>query len=177
MLCSSVADPWIEHGVEQVDDQVHDNVGEAEHQHDALDDRIVAAQDGVHDEAANAGDGEHAFGHHGAANQPGEADADDGDDKMTKGLLREGKELNLKNIDIKFNTNLGEKNERRVAIYRSFVDHCILDSGYRNGISFNILYPQVWLEPSLVLYIDVSHSFNWKRKIKACTFVKRYWIH
>ena len=55
--------------------------------------------------------------------------------------------------------NLGEKYERRVAICRSFIDHHILDSGYRIGISFNILYPQVWLEPSLVLYIDMNHSF------------------
>src|ERR1700721_2317001 len=41
----SIANPRIEHGVGDVDHQVDQRIEETEHQHDALNHRIVAAQD------------------------------------------------------------------------------------------------------------------------------------
>ena len=65
----------------QVDHQVDQHVDEAEQQHDALDHRIVAAQDRIDGQPAEARDGEHALGHHRAADQQRDADADHGDDR------------------------------------------------------------------------------------------------
>ena len=46
-LTRSIPDPRVEHGVEHVDHQVDDDVRAREHEDDALDHRIVAAQDRV----------------------------------------------------------------------------------------------------------------------------------
>src|SRR5262249_23108624 len=77
---AAIANPRVEHGVGEIDDQIDQHVNEAEQQHDALDDRIVAAQDGIDREAADARDREHRFGDHSAADQERNADADYGDD-------------------------------------------------------------------------------------------------
>ena len=61
---SSVADPRIEEGVADVDQQIDQHVADREHQHDALDHRIVAAQDRIDGQPADAGNGEHGLGHH-----------------------------------------------------------------------------------------------------------------
>jgi hypothetical protein len=53
--------------------------------------------------------------------------------------------------------NLGEKNERLVEFCGSSIDHIVYDGVYRGAIPCIILYRQVWLEPSLVLYIDMNH--------------------
>ena len=67
--------------------QIDQHVDEAEQQHDALDDRIVAAQDRIDGQPAEARDGEHALGHHRAADQERDADADDGHDRH-RGVLQ-----------------------------------------------------------------------------------------
>src|SRR5438552_9570063 len=58
----SITDAWIEEHVAQVYREVDQHVGRGKHQHDALDDRVVAAQDRVHREASDAGEGEHRLG-------------------------------------------------------------------------------------------------------------------
>ena len=46
-----------------------------------MNDGIVARQDRIDDQAADAGNGKDAFGHDHAPQQQGDADADDGDDR------------------------------------------------------------------------------------------------
>ena len=55
--------------------------------------------------------------------------------------------------------NLGEKNEKRDEFCGPTVNHIVYDGVYRCAIPYIILCCQVWLEPSLVLYIDMNHSF------------------
>src|SRR6478609_11600367 len=64
MSVMSVPDPRVEQGVGQVDKQVHQHVDAGEQDDDALDDRIVAPRDGVHHQAADAGDVENGLGDH-----------------------------------------------------------------------------------------------------------------
>ncbi len=85
-MARSISDPRIDHRIENVDGEVHQDVGKAEQQHDALDDRVVAAQDGIDREAAEPGNGEYALGDHGAADQERDADADDRHDRH-RGIL------------------------------------------------------------------------------------------
>src|SRR5438067_11670758 len=84
----SIADPRIEYRVEKVDREIDQHVDEAEQKYDALDDRIVAPQDGIDGQPAEPRDGEHALGHHGAADQQRDADADHGDDWDRRVLQR-----------------------------------------------------------------------------------------
>src|SRR5262249_1445289 len=72
----------------EVDDQVDDDIDEAEQQHDALDHRIVAAQYGIDGEASDARDREHSLGNDGAPDQQRHADADHSDDRRGGGLER-----------------------------------------------------------------------------------------
>src|SRR5687767_6910467 len=62
---ASVTDAWVEEHVAQVHRQVDEHVGGGEHQHHALDDRVVAPQDSVHSEPADTGKREHGLGHDG----------------------------------------------------------------------------------------------------------------
>ncbi len=66
----------VEHRIEHVDHEIDDDIRAREHEDDALDHRIVAAQDRVDRQAAEAGDGEHALGDDDAADQQRDADAD-----------------------------------------------------------------------------------------------------
>src|SRR3954468_21680638 len=74
----SIAHARVDQGVADVDREVDEHVGGREEQRHALDDRVVAAQDGVDGQAAEAGNREHGLGHDDAADQEPEADADDG---------------------------------------------------------------------------------------------------
>src|SRR5687768_17277330 len=65
----SVADARVEVHVGEVHREVDEHVGAREDQDHALDDRVVAPQDGIHGEAADARDGEHGFGDDRAADQ------------------------------------------------------------------------------------------------------------
>ena len=73
--------------VAEVDEQVDQHVGGREHQDDALDDRIVAAQDRIDGQPADAGDREHRLGDDDAADQQRDADADDRHDRH-RGVLQ-----------------------------------------------------------------------------------------
>src|SRR5690349_19874455 len=70
----SVADARIEQRIAQVHDEVDEHVGAREDEHHPLDDRIVASQDRVHREPADARDREHGLGHDRAPNQERDAD-------------------------------------------------------------------------------------------------------
>src|SRR5262245_55128774 len=61
-VAMSVSDARVEEHVREIDREVDEDVGPREDQDDALDDRVVAAQDRVHREAADARDREHGFG-------------------------------------------------------------------------------------------------------------------
>src|SRR6202030_4289635 len=65
----SVADARIEQSVADVDREIDQHIGGREQQDDALDDRVVAAQDGIDGEPADAGDGEHRLGNDDAADK------------------------------------------------------------------------------------------------------------
>jgi len=70
----------IDPGVDDVDRQVHTDEREAQEQHGALHERVVARQDRLHDQAPNARQCEHLLDDHGAADGEAEDDAGDGDD-------------------------------------------------------------------------------------------------
>src|SRR5260221_12988332 len=72
----SVADARIEEHVAQVHREVDEHVGRGKHEHHALDERVVAAQDRVHREPSDAGEGEHGFGDDGTADGQSDPDAD-----------------------------------------------------------------------------------------------------
>src|SRR5205823_8631955 len=66
---SLIADPRIEVRVEHVDGEVDHDERQRDDEHRALHQRDVAGEDALHDEAAQAGPGEHRFGQDGAAEQ------------------------------------------------------------------------------------------------------------
>src|SRR4051794_26765962 len=80
-IVMSVPDPGIEQRVADVDGEIDEHVPRREHQDDALDDGIVAPQDGVDDETADAGDGEYRLGDDDAGDEQRDADADDRRDR------------------------------------------------------------------------------------------------
>src|SRR5262245_62091765 len=85
----SISYPRVERGVEQGNQQVDKNVDKAEQQHDTLDDRIIAPEDGVDREAPDARDREHRLGDDGATDQQRDADANhgyDGDSGVLEGM-------------------------------------------------------------------------------------------
>src|SRR3989442_276649 len=73
----SITYPRIEQHVRKIDRQIDQHVDRGKNQDHALDDGIVAAQDGVDGEAADAGQREHCLGDNGAADQQCDAHADD----------------------------------------------------------------------------------------------------
>ena len=84
---TSIADARVEQRVAEIDQQVDDDIDRRENEDQTLHDRIVAAQDGIGGQAAEAGDVEDRFRDHHAAEQRGDADADDGDDRH-RGILQ-----------------------------------------------------------------------------------------
>ncbi len=77
----------------QVDREVDQDEGEAVDQHDALHQRIVARQNALHDETADARQREHLLDHHRAADRRRQQDADRGDDedqRVAKRVLGDG---------------------------------------------------------------------------------------
>src|SRR5215475_1740622 len=72
--------PGIEPAVEQVDEQVREYDHDRDEHDEVLDDRIIAPEDGLHEEARHTGQVEDGLGDDQAANQERELDADDGDD-------------------------------------------------------------------------------------------------
>src|ERR1044072_2235257 len=72
---TAMADPRIEHGVEQVDDEVHQYEARGHEQHDALQDDEVAGVDGADQEPADARQGEDGLYDQGTADQAADVDA------------------------------------------------------------------------------------------------------
>src|SRR5580693_5176577 len=97
----------IEEGVAHVDEEIDDDVDSREDQCHALDDRVVAAEDGVDREPADAGNGEDRLRDDDAADQQRDAAADHGDDRDRRVAQRVadqhlalGKALGLRRADI-----------------------------------------------------------------------------
>src|SRR5229473_899478 len=77
MLMASALQPdaRIDHGVQDVDEQVHDDDHEAAQDHDALDDWEVAEGDALVQQPPDARPGEHRLYHHGDIDHDDEVDA------------------------------------------------------------------------------------------------------
>src|SRR6266849_4746873 len=58
----SVPDARVEQRIAQIDQQIDQHIGGRENQDDALDDRVVAAQDGIDREPSEAGYRKHRLG-------------------------------------------------------------------------------------------------------------------
>src|SRR5580698_6354801 len=74
----AMADPRIEHGVEQVDDEVHDDEAGGDQQHGALQNNQIARVDRADQEPPDARQSEDRLDDDGAADQPADIDAGDG---------------------------------------------------------------------------------------------------
>ena len=86
-MCSSVrrlliADARIEPRIGDVGQDVGDHDGDADDDEDAHQHRIVAREDRVEGQAADAGPREHRLGQHRAGDQRPQVEADDGDDRQ-----------------------------------------------------------------------------------------------
>src|SRR6266850_3889654 len=73
------ADPGIDEAIEDVDEEVAHDEADRDQEYDALHERVVAREDGVHHEAADAGQGEDVLGDDGAADQRAELQPQHGD--------------------------------------------------------------------------------------------------
>src|SRR5262245_6134329 len=73
-------DARVDPAIEEVDEQVAQDEADRDQQHHALHQRIVAREDRVHDEAADAGQSEDVLGDDGAADQRAELEPEHGDD-------------------------------------------------------------------------------------------------
>ncbi len=69
---TSISDPRVEQRVDHIDEKIDRDVACAEQQHDTLNDRIVAVQDGIQSETSDAWYGKDAFGNDRSAYQGGE---------------------------------------------------------------------------------------------------------
>src|SRR6476660_8482424 len=78
---SVMADPRVEHAVQEIDEQVHDKEDEHQDGHGAHDTHRVAVADAGEQEATDALDVEDALGHDGATEQAAEVGTDEGDDR------------------------------------------------------------------------------------------------
>src|SRR5581483_11341114 len=75
-----MADPRVEHGVEQIDEEVDQHVAHCDDQHGALDHEVVADEDRLDGEAADARQGEDDLDDEGAADQPADLETGDRDE-------------------------------------------------------------------------------------------------
>src|SRR5436190_10012901 len=75
------ADPWIEHPVCEIGDEVHRDVGHRDEQDAALHERIVARVDRLNQQAADAGPREDGLGDDRAREHRAELEADDRHDR------------------------------------------------------------------------------------------------
>src|SRR5882757_2132606 len=78
----AMADPWIEHGVEHVDDEVHQHESGTDQQHHALQDDEIAGRDRADQQPADARQREHRLDDDGAADQSSDIDAGDRDERQ-----------------------------------------------------------------------------------------------
>src|SRR5713226_7608057 len=87
MTVALVPDAWVEQRIAQIDQEVDQHIGGRENQDDALDDRVVAAQDRIDRQPPETGDREHRLGHDDPRYQQRDADADDRHDRH-RGVLK-----------------------------------------------------------------------------------------
>src|SRR3954447_11183571 len=85
---SGMSDPWVEDGVEDVDEEVHEHVAEGEDRHVTLQRDVLAPHDGVVDEEPHAVDVEDDLDDHGAADQRADVEAGDGEQREARGAQR-----------------------------------------------------------------------------------------
>src|SRR5258705_4824599 len=78
-VSSSVAmtNPGVEDGVEQIDDEVHDDEAGSDQKHHALEDYEVAGADRADQKPADSGQRQHRLDNDAAADQPADIDAGD----------------------------------------------------------------------------------------------------
>src|ERR671921_170852 len=81
----SVTHPWVEEGVDDVHQEVHEDDGQRRDQDGALHDRQVALLDRVEGQAPDARDVEDGLREDRAAEQDAEVEAEDGDDRGDRG--------------------------------------------------------------------------------------------
>src|SRR5438094_10127258 len=76
---SAMADPRVDPAVDEVDHQVAQDEAHGDQQHNALHQRVIAGEDGAADEPADAGQGGAVLGHHRAADERAQLQAEHGD--------------------------------------------------------------------------------------------------
>ncbi len=63
-----IPDPWVNHGVRDINEEIYYHVNQREDQHHAGDDWEIIIENGVDSETAQARPGENRFGDHRAGN-------------------------------------------------------------------------------------------------------------
>src|SRR3954447_19768260 len=74
---SGMADPWVEDGVQDVDEEVHEHITERQDGHVALERHVLAAGDGIGDQEAHAVDHEDVLDHDRATDQGSDIESRD----------------------------------------------------------------------------------------------------
>src|SRR3989338_4716649 len=82
----AIAHPRVEHAIEHVDREVREHDDDRDEHHEVLDDRVVAPEDRLDQEACHPRQVEHGLGDDEPADQEGELDADHGDDRQDRVL-------------------------------------------------------------------------------------------
>src|SRR3989338_262507 len=82
----AIAHPRVEHPVEHVHREVGQHHDDGDEHHEVLDDRVVAPEDRLDQEACHPRQVEHGLGDNEAADQERELDADHGDDRQERVL-------------------------------------------------------------------------------------------
>src|SRR5215207_8902087 len=87
----AIANPWIEEGVDDIDKQVGHDEDDGDEQDYPLHDGVVPVKDGADKNPPDAADREDRLHDHGAAQQEGELDANDGhhrDQRVAHGMTQ-----------------------------------------------------------------------------------------
>src|SRR3990172_1385499 len=88
VAASVIADPWIEIGVDQIDEQVDHDEDDRDEKYPGLDDRVVPLIDPVEDQPADAGHAEDLLDHDRPAQQVADLDPLNRDDRDRRVLKR-----------------------------------------------------------------------------------------
>src|SRR2546428_256025 len=88
IVSSGVPDPWIQEGVREIDDQIDDDERERRYQGEALDLLVVARDDGVDAEGAEARHREERLHHDRASDEEADLEAHDGHGRDQRVLQR-----------------------------------------------------------------------------------------
>src|SRR5882672_10949296 len=84
----AMANPGVEDGIEQIDDEVHDDETGGDQKHHALQDDEVAGADRADQKPADSGQREHRLDNDGAPDQPADINAGDGHQRQRRRLQR-----------------------------------------------------------------------------------------